>query len=79
MLWNKAAYDQALAARKQAKERVKQFDAKRKKLKEDLEAREEAYRKSCESAPKTKSDDEQIKVWSQFNFVIIHFLLLTDC
>ncbi|KAL0108643.1 hypothetical protein PUN28_015241 [Cardiocondyla obscurior] len=59
----RAAYDQAIAARKQAKERVRQFDAKRKKLKEDLEAREEAYRRSCEPASKSqnKSDEEQTK------------------
>ncbi|TGZ38065.1 dnaJ homolog subfamily C member 17 [Temnothorax curvispinosus] len=57
----RAAYDQAIAARKQAKERVRQFDAKRKKLKEDLEAREEAYRRSCESVPETKSDGERTK------------------
>lgn len=57
----RAAYDQAITARKQAKERVRQFDAKRKKFKEDLEAREEAYKRSCDPTPKTKSDDERMK------------------
>jgi len=58
---SRAAYDKAITARKQAKERVKQFDAKRRKFKEDLEAREEAYRRSFDPVPKTKSDEEQIK------------------
>lgn len=53
----RAAYDQAIAARKQVKERVRKFDAKRKKLKEDLEAREEAYKNSCDSMPDTRSDE----------------------
>ncbi|KAL6267605.1 hypothetical protein P5V15_000679 [Pogonomyrmex californicus] len=56
----RAAYDKAIAARKQAKDRVRQFDAKRKKLKEDLEAREEAYKRSCDPAPKNKSDKERM-------------------
>lgn len=63
MLWNKAAYDKAIAARKQAKERVRQFDAKRKKLKEDLEAREEAYKRSCDPVPESKSDKERMMVY----------------
>lgn len=57
----RAAYDQAIAARKQAKERVRQFDAKRKKFKEDLEAREEAYKKSFNPTPEARSD-ENIKI-----------------
>ncbi|KAG5331861.1 DJC17 protein, partial [Acromyrmex charruanus] len=57
----RAAYDQAIAARKQAKERVRQFDAKRKKLKEDLEAREEAYKRSLDPKSDTKSDEERTK------------------
>ncbi|XP_011878613.1 PREDICTED: dnaJ homolog subfamily C member 17 [Vollenhovia emeryi] len=58
----RADYDQAIAARKQAKERIRQFDAKRKKFKEDLEAREEAYRRSVISAAETeKSNEEQRK------------------
>ncbi|KYN01717.1 DnaJ like protein subfamily C member 17 [Cyphomyrmex costatus] len=45
----RVTYDQAIAARKQAKERVRQFDAKRKKLKEDLKTREEdLYKRSLE-------------------------------
>lgn len=58
---SRAAYDQAIAARKQAKERIRQFDAKRKKFKEDLEAREEAYKRSFDHAPESKSNEEQQK------------------
>ncbi|XP_011141931.1 dnaJ homolog subfamily C member 17 isoform X2 [Harpegnathos saltator] len=58
----RAAYDQVIAARKQAKERVKEFDAKRRKLKEDLEAREEAYKKTLDPTYNTKSDEERLKV-----------------
>jgi len=57
----RAAYDEAIAARKQAKERHKQLDAKRKKFKEDLEAREEDYRRSFDPKPETKSDEERTK------------------
>lgn len=57
----RAAYDKVIAAKKQAKERVRQFDAKRKKLKEDLEAREEAYKRSLDPTYNTKSDEEQLK------------------
>lgn len=42
----RAAYDKVLNARLQAKLRIREFDAKRRKLKEDLEAREDAYRRS---------------------------------
>lgn len=72
---NKAAYDQAIAARKQAKEHVRQFDAKRKKFKEDLEAHEEAYKRSLDPTPEIKSDDERTKVY-QLNFAKILFKLV---
>lgn len=78
MLWNKAAYDQAIAARKQAKERVRQFDAKRKKFKEDLEAREEAYKKSFNPTEAKSNKEFQTNVCRQFNFVIILFRLLVQ-
>lgn len=57
----RAAYDKVVAARKQAQERVKAFDNKRKKFKEDLEAREEAYRRSLDPTYNTKSDEERLK------------------
>lgn len=55
----RTAYDKAIAARKEAKERVRQFDAKRKKFKDELEAREEAYKRSFD--PVSKSDEERRK------------------
>lgn len=55
------AYDKVIAARKQAKERIREFDAKRKKYKEDLEAREEAYKRSLDPTYNTKSDEERLK------------------
>jgi len=39
------------------------LDSKRKKFKEDLEAREEAYKRSLDPTFNTKSDEEQLKVW----------------
>lgn len=57
----RAAYDKVITARKQAAERVKEFDVKRKKLKEDLEAREEAYKRSLDPTYNTKSDEERLK------------------
>lgn len=59
------------------KERVRKFDAKRKKLKEDLEAREEAYKNSCDSMPDTRSDEFMSNTKVQWlNFDIILFRLL---
>lgn len=68
---NKAAYDKVVAARKQAKERIKVYDAKRRKLKEDLEAREEAYRRTLDPTYNAKSDEERLKVCnlSLFSFI----------
>lgn len=57
----RAAYDKVVAARKQAKERIKVYDAKRRKLKEDLEAREEAYRRTLDPTYDTKTDEERLK------------------
>lgn len=65
MSFDKTAYDQVIAARKQAKERVKEFDAKRRKLKEDLEAREEAYKRTLDPTYNAKSDEERLKVCTQ--------------
>ncbi|KYN02990.1 DnaJ like protein subfamily C member 17 [Cyphomyrmex costatus] len=59
----RVTYDQAIAARKQAKERVRQFDAKRKKLKEDLKTREEdLYKRSL--GKRTKYGDAAVLVIS---------------
>lgn len=55
------AYDKVIAARQQAKERIREFDAKRRKYKEDLEAREEAYKRSLDPTYNTKSDEERLK------------------
>lgn len=66
-MYDQAAYDKVVAARKQAKERVKTFDARRKKFKEDLEAREEAYRRSLDPTYNSKSDEERLKVRNQFD------------
>ncbi|XP_017883132.1 dnaJ homolog subfamily C member 17 isoform X3 [Ceratina calcarata] len=55
----RAAYDKVLNARLQAKLRIKEFDAKRRKLKEDLEAREDAYRRS--TTADFKSDKEKLQ------------------
>jgi hypothetical protein len=38
------------------------LDSKRKKFKEDLEAREEAYKRSLDPIFNNKSDEEQLKV-----------------
>ncbi|XP_018395180.1 PREDICTED: dnaJ homolog subfamily C member 17-like [Cyphomyrmex costatus] len=58
----RVAYDQAIAARKQAKERVRQFDAKRKKLKEDLKTREEdLYKRSL--GKRTKAEVKKLEEW----------------
>lgn len=53
----RAAYDKILIARHQSKLRTKQFDAKRRKFKEDLEAREEANQNI--SNKKSFTNDEQ--------------------
>lgn len=57
----RAAYDKVIAARKQAKERIRVLDGKRKKFKEDLEAREEAYKRSLDPTYNSKSDEERLK------------------
>ncbi|XP_070150363.1 dnaJ homolog subfamily C member 17 [Polyergus mexicanus] len=51
----RAAYDETIAAKKRVKERNREFDAKRRKLKDDLEAREEAFKRA-------KSDEERKKM-----------------
>lgn len=53
----RAAYDRVLKGRKEAALRHKELDGKRRKLKEDLEARE----KSASSGQKQKSADEKLK------------------
>lgn len=72
---NKAAYDKVIAARKQAKERIKVYDAKRRKLKEDLEAREEAYKRTLDPTYNTKSDEERLKVYNFFFIFYIYIFL----
>lgn len=57
----RAAYDKVVVARRQAKLRTKELDSKRKKLKEDLEAREDAYLKSLNSKYNDKSDEDKLR------------------
>ncbi|XP_012275913.1 dnaJ homolog subfamily C member 17 [Orussus abietinus] len=58
----RAAYDKVLHARCQAKLRVRELDSKRRKFKEDLEAREEAYRLSQQGGGYSgKSDEDRLK------------------
>ncbi|KAG8230961.1 hypothetical protein J437_LFUL003919 [Ladona fulva] len=63
----RAAYDKVLNAKKEAKARNQKLDARRKKLKEDLEAKEQASMKTAptvilqQSFSKPKSDEEKLK------------------
>eukprot|EP00794_Sanderia_malayensis_P019959 gene19958-21913_t len=58
----KAAYDAVLKAKELAKLRTKALDAKRKKFKEDLEARESSAQRSQEQDQKAKRNlEEEIK------------------
>ncbi|XP_057370869.1 dnaJ homolog subfamily C member 17-like [Daphnia carinata] len=56
----KAAYDRVLRAKKETELRYKQLDSKRKKLKDELEAREKAYQTSGKTFPE-RSPKEQLK------------------
>lgn len=57
----KAAYDRVLRAKKETEFRNRQLDAKRLKLKEELEARERAFQTSGRSSVSQKSPEEQLK------------------
>ncbi|XP_043515224.1 dnaJ homolog subfamily C member 17 [Frieseomelitta varia] len=57
----RAAYDKVVNAKYQAKLRAKEFDSKRKKLKEDLEARENAYKESLNTDSNFKSDKDKLQ------------------
>ncbi|XP_076762575.1 dnaJ homolog subfamily C member 17 isoform X2 [Xylocopa sonorina] len=57
----RAAYDKVVNAKYQAKLRAKQYDSKRMKLKEDLEARENAYRQSSNVDYNVKSDKDKLQ------------------
>ncbi|KAK9296438.1 hypothetical protein QLX08_009584 [Tetragonisca angustula] len=57
----RAAYDKVVNAKHQAKLRAKEFDSKRKKLKEDLEARENAYKESLNTDSNFKSDKDKLQ------------------
>lgn len=56
----KAAYDRVLRAKKDTELRYKKLDSKRKKLKDELEAREKAYQTSGRTFPE-RSPEEQLK------------------
>ncbi|XP_076666942.1 dnaJ homolog subfamily C member 17 [Andrena cerasifolii] len=58
----RAAYDKVINAKYQAKLRVRELDAKRRKLKEDLEAREDAYNRSLNPEYSNKSDKDKLRV-----------------
>ena len=58
----RAAYDKVINAKHQAKLRVRELDAKRRKLKEDLEAREDAYNRSLNPEYSNKSDKDKLRV-----------------
>jgi len=57
----RAAYDKVLKARHQTKLRLAQYDSKRRKLKDDLEAREEAHRRSQAGSRNPSSDEQKLK------------------
>ncbi|XP_011301422.1 dnaJ homolog subfamily C member 17 [Fopius arisanus] len=57
----RSAYDKVLQSKEQAKERAQKLDARRKKFKDDLEAREEKFRNAGEPGKSGKSDEEKLK------------------
>ncbi|KOC63342.1 DnaJ like protein subfamily C member 17 [Habropoda laboriosa] len=57
----RAAYDKVINAKYQAKLRVKEFDSKRKKLKEDLEAREKAYKQTLDADYNVQCDKDKLQ------------------
>ncbi|XP_031825421.1 dnaJ homolog subfamily C member 17 [Nomia melanderi] len=57
----RAAYDKVINAKHQAKLRAREFDAKRKKLKEDLEAREDAYKQSLYPKSSRNNDEDKLR------------------
>lgn len=57
----RAAYDKVLNARLQAKQRIKEYDAKRRKFKDDLEAREQAYQRSLNVNSYEKTDKHKLQ------------------
>lgn len=57
----RAAYDKVINAKQQAKLRTKELDTKRRKFKEDLEAREDAYNRSLHSDCSTNNDKDKLR------------------
>ncbi|KAK2587395.1 hypothetical protein KPH14_003110 [Odynerus spinipes] len=57
----RAAYDKILIARRQSKLRTREFDAKRRKFKEDLEAREEAYQNASNNKYSSTNDEQKLQ------------------
>ncbi|KAL6421519.1 hypothetical protein ACFW04_014283 [Cataglyphis niger] len=57
----RAAYDESIAAKKRAKERSREFDAKRRKFKDDLEAREEAFKRAKSDEERKKTEIEKLR------------------
>lgn len=64
-----AAYDKVLNGKKAAKLRHRELDEKRKKLKEDLEAREKvaSETKNAEKKLDTRTDEEKLQVSNYFH------------
>lgn len=57
----RTAYDKLQAAKQQTKARIREFDAKRKKFKNDLEAREEAYRSTLNTRYDIKTEKQRLQ------------------
>lgn len=57
----RTAYEKIRIARHQSKLRTREFDAKRRKFKEDLEAREEAYEKASNDKYSFTSDEQKLQ------------------
>lgn len=63
-MFTQAAYDKVLNGKKAAKLRHRELDEKRKKLKEDLEARERvaSETKNADKKLDTRTDEEKLQV-----------------
>ncbi|XP_039287778.1 dnaJ homolog subfamily C member 17 [Nilaparvata lugens] len=77
----RAAYDKVINSKKAAKLRHQALDSKRKKFKEDLEARERAAESKFRSSYSEKSDEEKLQI--MYNIfttkIILLFFLMEIC
>lgn len=69
ILFYQAAYDRVLNAKKAAKLRHRELDSKRRKLKEELEAREQQAEKSAKQYHGyiSKTDEQKLQVTDKFS------------